>query len=762
VRAGRRPDPFSGAANPASYGPRPATERAIAELESVIGDGSQALVLTGPSGIGKTLVLRVLGERLAGRFVALYLPYPRLRFEDICAWVLESLRNAPVSSVDQFDGFVVRCADRGVGVLLLIDEAQELPIQTIRALEERLAKFGPALRVVCAATVAGQLPPHLAGAGWREVPLREPMSEEDTLQLLNNRLARSGDPSADRFNFRAQLAKAIHSQAEGNPRRVLALAGRAWFDQIVRGRGVDPQPASAEPAAAAAPSVPASPATPAAPAAPPALREFPEVVRPRGPEARAASVRAGAASMRAGLAEIGAGVLGAARVRTRALAAGVSASARAVRDGMSAFLRAIRDTLLAGARAVRDGVSALVRGVRDALLVLARGLGDGTSALVRGGRDALLAGARALHDGASALGRGAHYALLAVARGLRRSAAGLGHGALGLLRLLRQTPRSVVAAGAGMVLGGAIAVGFFTLRPEPPRQLLGRAATFLEPQPAPAPPLMEPSAEPEPVAVEPAPPASVAALPEVSPPGPMVAPSEGIVAEVPAPPVEEPARAAIAAPELAAPPAVESLALEAESAPVATAPGVAVSEPEPAAPDGGVEPAAMAGRAVDPAPAPVLGAPTAQPIADVAPAIVAAKPAEPAPEVVEAAALQTPTVEPEPAAQAARWEPDPGLQAAPAESPTVAPAPAPVQVESPASEAASVPPAAAAAPSVSVNVNATPWAMIEVDGREVGETPLADLVLSEGEHRFVARFPDGRRTERLIEVSEQNRHVLFE
>jgi hypothetical protein len=49
-----------------------------------------------------------------------------------------------------------------------------------------------------------------------------------------------------------------------------------------------------------------------------------------------------------------------------------------------------------------------------------------------------------------------------------------------------------------------------------------------------------------------------------------------------------------------------------------------------------------------------------------------------------------------------------------------------------------------------------------VDGREVGETPLADVLLSEGEHRFVARFPDGRRAGRLIHVSEQNRHILFE
>ena len=96
---------------------------------------------------------------------------------------------------------------------------------------------------------------------------------------------------------------------------------------------------------------------------------------------------------------------------------------------------------------------------------------------------------------------------------------------------------------------------------------------------------------------------------------------------------------------------------------------------------------------------------------------------------------------------------EPGPVAVP-EAPARAPAPV----------AAAVPAAADVAPAatLAVNVNAVPWAVIEVDGREVGETPLADLELSEGEHRFVARFPDGRRVERVIDVSERSRRVLFE
>jgi hypothetical protein len=62
---------------------------------------------------------------------------------------------------------------------------------------------------------------------------------------------------------------------------------------------------------------------------------------------------------------------------------------------------------------------------------------------------------------------------------------------------------------------------------------------------------------------------------------------------------------------------------------------------------------------------------------------------------------------------------------------------------------------------VLVSVNATPWATIEIDGRLVGETPLADVPLTPGPHRFVARLPDGRVLERVVDVGVGNTNVAF-
>ncbi len=62
---------------------------------------------------------------------------------------------------------------------------------------------------------------------------------------------------------------------------------------------------------------------------------------------------------------------------------------------------------------------------------------------------------------------------------------------------------------------------------------------------------------------------------------------------------------------------------------------------------------------------------------------------------------------------------------------------------------------------IAVNVNATPWASIEVDGRYLGMTPLAGVLLPPGLHVFRARMPDGEIREHRVEVGATMRHVVF-
>jgi len=66
------------------------------------------------------------------------------------------------------------------------------------------------------------------------------------------------------------------------------------------------------------------------------------------------------------------------------------------------------------------------------------------------------------------------------------------------------------------------------------------------------------------------------------------------------------------------------------------------------------------------------------------------------------------------------------------------------------------------APPIAVNINASPWASIEVDGIDRGETPLAGVKLAPGDHLFRARMPDGRVIERTVRIGPDSRHVTFE
>ncbi len=79
-------------------------------------------------------------------------------------------------------------------------------------------------------------------------------------------------------------------------------------------------------------------------------------------------------------------------------------------------------------------------------------------------------------------------------------------------------------------------------------------------------------------------------------------------------------------------------------------------------------------------------------------------------------------------------------------------------VEPPAVE----PPLAKTLGPLAVQINASPWANVEVDGIDLGATPLANIPLFAGAHSFCVRMPDGRILERTIEIDAERRFISFE
>ncbi|MDJ0848687.1 MAG: hypothetical protein QNK04_09940 [Myxococcota bacterium] len=116
------------------------------------------------------------------------------------------------------------------------------------------------------------------------------------------------------------------------------------------------------------------------------------------------------------------------------------------------------------------------------------------------------------------------------------------------------------------------------------------------------------------------------------------------------------------------------------------------------------------------------------------------------------AALPPALTTPKPLWPGPRREPGPASAAEP-----TAPAAPPAEPAAPPARAQEPPPP----PMVPVSINATPWARIEVDGRDLGITPLGGVRLSEGRHRFRAHLPDGRVVERTVDVDAYRNHIAF-
>src|SRR4030095_12589727 len=88
-------DPFPLTSDPATYFPRLAFESALAELIEALAEAPPCAALIGEPGLGKTLLLHVLEERLEGAYECVSLPYPRLEGEELWAFVAAALGLQP-------------------------------------------------------------------------------------------------------------------------------------------------------------------------------------------------------------------------------------------------------------------------------------------------------------------------------------------------------------------------------------------------------------------------------------------------------------------------------------------------------------------------------------------------------------------------------------------------------------------------------------------------------------------------------------------
>ena len=261
----RLADAFALTPDPAAYFPRLALESALAELAEGIGKTPACAALTGEAGLGKTLLLHVLRERLAGSFECLYVPFPRLAGPELWRWVAVALglgrgeddRGAVL-------GRALRLAAEGMGLVLLVDDAGALPPATRSELIAACNTTGFSLVMAFDSEDRPQLatlPAHV-----RRIELGPPMTLAELRAYVHARLRRVDTEGAFAARLTPQRLAALHEASGGVPSRLHALLD-AWLHDP----DAEPVPASMPSAAAvereAVASLERSPAKPSGPLA---------------------------------------------------------------------------------------------------------------------------------------------------------------------------------------------------------------------------------------------------------------------------------------------------------------------------------------------------------------------------------------------------------------------------------------------------------------------------------------------------------------
>ena len=627
-RAATHHDAFGMTADPAAYMPRAATERALGELERALVAGDLPVVLSGPTGIGKTVLLRVSERRLSGRLHCVYIAYAALPASELCAWVLGLLGEPAPANGDNEAGLVAaarRRAATGTPLVLLIDDASAVPGDAAERMRALAADSGGSLRLVAAGIGNGSVGDWAKrfGARVERVSIDAPMTAAETALYVRARLERAGVSAEARGRFDSVVLDRIFRRSGGVPRAVNALGG-----------------------------------------------EF---------------LRIGAAALPANPLE--SLLLG---DDTDIAVARASASARAPADRVRET-QAPHDVALAAAAAAAPGAEASPPVAID-------------SKPTPFGRPA----ARAVRS-ADPLERPFDPAAPVVPTPLRV--------------VPPLSPPAPVDAPV-----------------EPPVLLTATSTTVRPPEVAPRPP----------PAVAPA----VAATP--------IAPIEPSKAVEAIEPIEE----WTPAPEALTDDAYADEGNDTSFEPIRPRPGARGWRG--AAASRTAKPTLLLGRglrwqevflAVLGLGAIALAVPLMRQV------LTPPTPARDAPSVPEPEAPRPETRLPQPEERAPApvraveppvRETPPAPQARPTTARSAAArAPAPPAAVDPA-------PALAAVAPIPVHINASPWAMVEVDGIDMGETPIAGVPLLPGPHHFKAKLPDGRVVERTVEIGPETRHVTFD
>lgn len=233
-----RGSPFRLAPDPKFFFGSKTHNKAMAYLHYGLRQAEGFIVITGEIGAGKSILIGHLLDQLdRSNVLAANLVTPNLAPEDLLAHILSAFRieasgAGRSAEIEAFEDFLFDQMNHGRRVLLVVDEAQNLPLKTLeelRVLSNLTYEGTPLFQVF----LVGQpdFRETMARADMEQLRQRviasyhlEPMTREETEKYIEHRLGHvgwDGDPK-----FTPDAYDAVHAATGGVPRKIHKLCNR--------------------------------------------------------------------------------------------------------------------------------------------------------------------------------------------------------------------------------------------------------------------------------------------------------------------------------------------------------------------------------------------------------------------------------------------------------------------------------------------------------------------------------------------------------
>lgn len=233
-----RAKPFQLSPDPGFFFDSRNHRRAMSYLRYGLTQGEGFIVITGDVGTGKTMLVKTLFADIAKEnILAAQLVTTQLEGDDLlkmaaASYGLPHEGMSKASLLRSLESFLTARAREGKRVLLVVDEAQNLPFNALEELR-MLSNFQVAGQALLQSFLLGQeeFRATLQGKGMEQLRQRiiaayhlNPLAQDETKSYIYHRLQRVG--WSDDPYFTDESLDLIHQYTKGIPRRINTLADR--------------------------------------------------------------------------------------------------------------------------------------------------------------------------------------------------------------------------------------------------------------------------------------------------------------------------------------------------------------------------------------------------------------------------------------------------------------------------------------------------------------------------------------------------------